>query len=193
MTRGTSTFTRVDQGKYPRCSKIEHVRPRLICARVTPMKHGPTGYRNGCRCEVCREANRKYQREWRASHPGYNREYQREWVKRNPDYHREYRAAHSKKRKSRYAEGTTRQQQIRETHENRGILPGRDRKAIKPIEIFERDGWVCHICREPIDPEAKHPDVRAASIDHVVSLASGGTHTRDNMAASHLICNMRKG
>ena len=133
--------------------------------------HGISGYKYGCRCDTCVTDTREYHRAYRAAHP-------RKRAYSPPDVRR-WRQA--------------RQQRIRETHENRDKLPGRDRKAIKPIEIFERDGWVCHICGKAIDPEAKRPDVWAASIDHVVSLASGGTHTRDNMAASHLICNMRKG
>ncbi len=148
--------------------------------------HGSSGYVCGCRCEVCKEGNRAYHRAYRQANLEKVRAYHREYRRRNPPKPREYDPDKARQ----YAQA--RQQRIRETHENRDLLPGRDRKAIKPIEIFERDGWVCHICREPIDPEARHPDVRAASVDHVVSLANGGTHTRDNMAASHLICNMRK-
>jgi hypothetical protein len=37
--------------------------------RMSPVKHGtPKAYRNaGCRCEGCRAANRRYQREYRAA------------------------------------------------------------------------------------------------------------------------------
>ena len=60
------------------------------------------------------------------------------------------------------------------------------------VEIFERDGWVCQLCHEPIDSELRHPDPMAASLDHVVALVNGGTHTRANVQASHLTCNQRK-
>lgn len=136
----------------------------------------------GCRCETCKEGNRAYHRAYRQANLEKVRAYNREYRRRNPL---------TPEKERQYAQA--RRQRIRETHENRDLLPGRDRKAIKPIEIFERDGWVCHICREPIDPEAKRPDAWAASVDHVIALANGGTHTRDNMAASHLICNIRKG
>lgn len=133
--------------------------------------HGISGYVSGCRCETCRDGNRDYHRAYREKNRdkrrAYNRQYNKEWRAR-------------------------RQKQIRETHENKGLLPGKERKEIKRIEIFERDGWVCHICGKDIDPALKHPDAWSASVDHVVSLANGGTHTRDNMAASHLQCNLRK-
>lgn len=60
-------------------------------------------------------------------------------------------------------------------------------------EIFERDGWVCQICLEPIDPTVKKPDTRCASIDHVVPISLGGEHSRANVQAAHLVCNLIKG
>lgn len=32
----------------------------------SPLAHDRARYRRGCRCGVCREANREYQRQWRA-------------------------------------------------------------------------------------------------------------------------------
>ncbi len=60
-------------------------------------------------------------------------------------------------------------------------------------EVFERDGWVCGICGQLIDPVLKWPEPRSASLDHVLPLAAGGEHTRANTQAAHLICNIRKG
>lgn len=61
------------------------------------------------------------------------------------------------------------------------------------VEVYERDGWVCGICHESIDPELKWPEPRSASLDHVLPLAANGEHTRANTQAAHLICNIRKG
>lgn len=60
-------------------------------------------------------------------------------------------------------------------------------------EIFERDGWLCGICRRPIDPFATYPSRRSASLDHVVPLSWGGAHVALNVQAAHLGCNMDKG
>lgn len=60
-------------------------------------------------------------------------------------------------------------------------------------EIFERDGWVCHLCGRPIPRELKFPDPFSASLDHVIPVAKGGEHSRENTAASHFRCNIRKG
>ena len=57
-------------------------------------------------------------------------------------------------------------------HRRRAAVHGATAERIDPREIFERDGWRCHLCRKPIDrrlldadfvrslPEARQPDER---------------------------------
>lgn len=56
-------------------------------------------------------------------------------------------------------------------------------------EIGERDGWVCGLCEGPVERAYRHPDPRSPSIDHVRTIASGGTDTRDNVRLTHWGCN----
>lgn len=58
--------------------------------------------------------------------------------------------------------------------------------------IYRRDNWICGICGEPVDPSLKHPHFMSASLDHIVPLSKGGSHTRDNAQLAHMICNARK-
>jgi hypothetical protein len=90
------------------------------------------------------------------------------------------------------------------------------------VEIGERDGWVCGVCLDPVrlvesPPELVKVDLEdlvfelvppgeaveldegpvprrplSASIDHIVSIAAGGTHTRSNVQIAHLFCNLEK-
>lgn len=69
---------------------------------------------------------------------------------------------------------------------------GATQRIIEPLAVFERDGWICRLCYEPIDRTLKKPDPRSASMDHITPLALGGTHTTDNVQAAHLSCNSRK-
>lgn len=62
-----------------------------------------------------------------------------------------------------------------------------------PFEVFERDGWTCQICRDPVDPDVRWPDPMCVSLDHVVPLSRGGAHTRANTQCAHLSCNTKKG
>jgi 5-methylcytosine-specific restriction endonuclease McrA len=66
-------------------------------------------------------------------------------------------------------------------------------ERIEPRQVFDRDGWVCRICGNGVDQKLRHPDPMSPSVDHVVPLCRGGTHTWDNVACTHLQCNLQKG
>ncbi|WP_288820065.1 HNH endonuclease [uncultured Corynebacterium sp.] len=63
---------------------------------------------------------------------------------------------------------------------------------VDSLAVFERDKWTCGICGEPIPKRAKWPDVKSASVDHVVPLNCGGKHEMKNVQAAHLGCNSAK-
>lgn len=65
-------------------------------------------------------------------------------------------------------------------------------EPIKPQDIYDRDGWICGICHDPIDRELDYPDPMSASLDHVQPMALGGSHTHGNVQAAHFICNSKK-
>jgi 5-methylcytosine-specific restriction endonuclease McrA len=90
------------------------------------------------------------------------------------------------------------------------------------VEVFCRDGWLCHLCRRPVilhlalkhlarlvgmsyarlplaywDPGwSRHGapllDELAASLDHVKAFSRGGAHDASNFAAVCARCNARK-
>lgn len=66
------------------------------------------------------------------------------------------------------------------------------REPIEKQEIFIRDGWSCHLCGEGISRDLAWPHPMSASMDHIIPLSRGGSHTRENVAAAHLVCNLRK-
>lgn len=78
-------------------------------------------------------------------------------------------------------------------HRRRALKAGATVEDFKHVEVFERDGWVCGICSEPVDRELKFPDPMSVSLDHVIPLANGGEHSRANTQCAHLSCNVRKG
>lgn len=63
---------------------------------------------------------------------------------------------------------------------------------INPLDIYERDGWACGICGKQVDPDLQYPHPMSASLDHVIPLARGGTHTFKNVQLAHLGCNQNK-
>jgi hypothetical protein len=57
------------------------------------------------------------------------------------------------------------------------------------VDIFERDGWRCHICGKMTKPRAHYLHPLAATIDHLVPLSRGGRDAADNVACAHRKCN----
>ena len=65
-------------------------------------------------------------------------------------------------------------------------------KRFSRLEIYERDGWRCGICGRKVRNTLKAPHPQSATIDHIMPLARGGRHTRENVQLAHFICNSRK-
>lgn len=66
--------------------------------------------------------------------------------------------------------------------------------------VFDRDNGVCYLCGEPCDwndYEMRNGTLiagnRYPSVDHVVALHNGGSHTWDNVRLAHRWCNSIKG
>ena len=58
--------------------------------------------------------------------------------------------------------------------------------TITLAKVFRQSHGTCSLCGEWVKP-------RHASIDHIVPVSKGGTHTWNNVQLVHLVCNLRKG
>lgn len=61
------------------------------------------------------------------------------------------------------------------------------------LEIFQRDGWVCHLCGDLVNPKYDRTHPEGATIDHIVPVARGGLDVASNVATAHWRCNLAKG
>lgn len=61
------------------------------------------------------------------------------------------------------------------------------------LKVYERDGWRCQLCGRAVRRTAAVPHPLAPTLDHIVPLASGGTHEYANVQTAHFLCNSRKG
>lgn len=68
-----------------------------------------------------------------------------------------------------------------------------DSEPFVKTDVYDRDDWRCGLCAEGVDRELIWPDPMSVSLDHVVPLSKGGTHTLDNVQCAHLVCNLQKG
>jgi len=61
------------------------------------------------------------------------------------------------------------------------------------IAVYERDGWTCQICGEPVDRDADPKSDWYPSLDHIVPRSKGGANTLDNLRTAHRWCNCIRG
>jgi len=66
-------------------------------------------------------------------------------------------------------------------------------EPVDRLKVFERDGWFCMLCQQPVDRGFAWPHPQSVSLDHVVPLSLGGAHSYLNTQCAHLRCNIAKG
>lgn len=79
-----------------------------------------------------------------------------------------------------------------ETHIRRAKRYGADYETINVDKLFNDSEWVCGICNESVDKYLPYPNPESASLDHIIPLSKGGTHTLKNVQLAHLGCNRDK-
>lgn len=62
------------------------------------------------------------------------------------------------------------------------------------LAIYDRDGWDCQLCFEPVPPGVDVNDDLAATLDHIVpqSLQLIPDHSPQNLRLAHRACNVRR-
>lgn len=142
-------------------------------------------------CPNCRPAHRKiHDRERNAAFQNAHGMARSTAIARsNPDYAERRRVENAARMK---AKGWTEQRRAN-AKARRARELGLAHEKVRPIEIYERDQWRCGLCSKRIDRRRSYPDPLSATIDHLVPLAAGGIHTRANLQAAHLRCNVAKG
>lgn len=120
-------------------------------------------------CPPCRlPARRERQEAYDKANADRLREMAKAWRQKNPDRTRRY----------------------KQRRRSAGYVATAD---FTPEEIFERDRWKCRHCKHEIDPAARFPDPKSASIDHFIPLSIGGWHAKENVQTLCLRCNQSKG
>jgi hypothetical protein len=92
---------------------------------------------------------------------------------------------------SRYCSPECRIQLERQSRRNRQVAAEKS-EPIYRRKVFERDNWTCRLCRKPVQQDALVPHPKAPTVDHILPLALGGSHTYMNVQCAHFICNSKK-
>jgi 5-methylcytosine-specific restriction endonuclease McrA len=75
----------------------------------------------------------------------------------------------------------------------RALKRGANIESFSPIEIFERDGYICQLCGIKTRPDFKsqyHP--KRPELDHIIPLSIGGDHSMVNTQCLCRHCNITK-
>lgn len=59
-------------------------------------------------------------------------------------------------------------------------------------DIYKRDNYICGICGEEVDVNLYYPNPLSPTLDHIIPLSKGGSHTKENVTIAHLKCNVSK-
>lgn len=132
------------------------------------------GYRKGCRCAECRQANTEAGREYRAA-----RKQRTGLVQARRTYAPQLPCVSCGKTVSaRSAKPTCKRCR-------RGLSISRERRQA----IYERDGWTCGFCGYDVDRTLGGYDEFGPTLDHIVPRSMGGTDDEDNLRLVHRYCN----
>lgn len=118
-------------------------------------------------------ANRE--KKHREDNKEYYQKYQRQYLLKHKDD-----VVYKRKRRDRWLK-------------RRAIMKSLPAENVDSLDIFERDGWVCQLCKKKVSKTLKHPHPMSASLDHIVPINGGGPHTRVNCQLAHLRCNVSAG
>lgn len=70
---------------------------------------------------------------------------------------------------------------------------GKYDSSITLEKLFKRDKGECYICGKKLNPDTYYNDPLAPTIEHVIPIIKGGTHTWDNVRLACRACNNAKG
>ncbi len=132
----------------------------------------------------CRDCDRQRAKEWDGRNRDHRHAYDRTYYRNNAA-----KEATSWTRWSRDNPDKVRDSQRRREARMRAVYV----ETINELAIFERDGWVCQLCCEPVDRTLRSPHPLSATLDHIIPVTREGPHASANVRLAHHRCNSRKG
>lgn len=166
-----------------------------------------------------RDTHKGYAREWRDNNPDYGKV----WAEAHPGYDteraRKRRGTAEHKRicpvcgkefttmlpqkiccSSECSRKKRNRQHNRDRRYKKLLENGDIDKSITLDKLIKRDNGICYLCGAAVNLNdytlingIKQVGPMYPSIDHVIPVARGGTHTWNNVKLAHLMCNVKKG
>ena len=77
-------------------------------------------------------------------------------------------------------------------HRGRARKYGCFYESVNRIHVFERDGYICHLCGTKTDPSSPTNSAHYPSLDHIIPMSKQGPHSYSNIATACFRCNALK-
>lgn len=116
------------------------------------------------------------------------KEWQKEYYKKNKDKIKEYTKNWVDENIDRAKAIRTKRKYLRKTRLKNAVY-----ENVVPVIVYEKHNWICGICGKKINKKLKYPDPQSVSLDHILPISKGGSHTYINIQSAHLVCNVGKG
>ena len=72
----------------------------------------------------------------------------------------------------------------------RAVEKGASAETFASEEVFDRDGWRCHICGRKCRRDVDSGHRESPTVDHLVPISCNGDHVLANVATAHRQCNV---
>lgn len=176
-------------------AKIDGEKRCKGCGVVKPLTAFPKYLKKGYTCHhsKCEPCYLKSMREYGRANSSRRTAISREWDNNNRERRREidraYRARNAEKIKERQARYRKEHPEKKAESENLRRALRSNSPQVEKINrnaIIQRDNATCYLCKRQLP-------VWAITLDHVVPLAKGGSHTADNLRVACRSCNSSKG
>lgn len=168
-----------------KCCTCERVKSTLDFYKSSQTKDGLR--------RQCKQCISEYGKRYRVKYKETKKKRDQEYYLKNKDYidkrNKEWADSNRDKINKRLKEWRKRsdsQKQANVNYRGRKISQSLGEK-VDLNRILERDGFVCHICKEEIKENEK------LEFDHIEPLFLGGVHGEGNISPSHMHCNRSKG
>lgn len=121
----------------------------------------------------------------------------RTWREAANEYNQKRSAEAEEKYRLAVSEGMADYKKIRRKHKQRAIKFGCEYDPTVNLKsLIARDGLTCKICGGLCNQSdhgwSKYYGPTSPTIDHILPMAKGGSHTWDNVQIAHAVCNIKK-
>jgi hypothetical protein len=161
--------------------------------------------RNDCRFDVRPECIKcssilyaEYYKKTQEARKEYGKKYSKIWHEKNKEKANKisakyYRDNNERERKNGREYRKKHPEKCRENNRRRRALRANCiTEIVNELQVYEIHNWVCGICGKRINKKLTKPNLKSKSLDHIIPLSKGGTHTYNNLQPAHLSCNMSK-